>query len=74
MPQPKNLSGVEYWVGGDEHGVLTLKDAGVQVDLGDKIEFIPSHCDTTVNLHDKFYGVRNGHVEMVCGIPGRSRR
>jgi len=74
MPHPKNLSGVDYWVGGDEHGVLTIKDSGVQLSLGDKIEFIPSHCDTTVNLHDKFYGVRKGEVEMVCDIPARRRR
>lgn len=73
MPQPKSLSGVEYWVGGDEHGVLTIKDSGLKLNLGDKIEFIPSHCDTTVNLHDRFYGMRNGQVELVCDIPARRR-
>jgi D-serine deaminase-like pyridoxal phosphate-dependent protein len=74
MPKPKSLLGVEYSPGGDEHGILTVKDSGVNLNLGDKLEFIPSHCDTTVNLHDKFYGTRNDQVELVIDIPGRRRK
>jgi D-serine deaminase-like pyridoxal phosphate-dependent protein len=66
MPIAKNLDGVTYTPGGDEHGILTLSGENADLKLGDKIEFIPSHCDTTLNLHGKFYGVRKGEVELVC--------
>ena len=32
---------------------------------GDKVVLIPSHCDTTINLHDVYYGTRGGHVGAV---------
>ncbi len=41
--------------------------------IGDKILLIPSHCCTTVNLHDVIYGVRNGKVEHVWRVTGRGR-
>lgn len=41
--------------------------------VGDKILLIPSHCCTTVNLHDVIYAVRNGKVEDVWPITGRGR-
>jgi D-serine deaminase-like pyridoxal phosphate-dependent protein len=66
MPVAKNDNGISYSPGGDEHGILTLSGESTNLKLGDKIEFIPSHCDTTLNLHGKFYGVRKENVEVVC--------
>jgi len=40
---------------------------------GSKIHLIPSHCCTTVNLHDLIYAVRNGVVENVWRVAGRGR-
>jgi len=37
----------------------------------DKIEFIPSYLDGTVNYHSKIYGVRKDHVETVWNTIGR---
>jgi D-serine deaminase-like pyridoxal phosphate-dependent protein len=34
---------------------------------------MPGHCDTTVNLHNVFFAVRNGTVEHVWPIEGRGR-
>lgn len=40
----------------EEHAVFTLQEpADVQLGIGDKVQFIPSHCCTTVNLHDVFF-------------------
>ena len=38
-----------------------------------KIEYIPGHCCSTVNLHDKYFCVRNGLLEAVWSIAGRGK-
>jgi D-serine deaminase-like pyridoxal phosphate-dependent protein len=57
-------------------GPLDEKFAGPAkkpVNVGDRILLIPSHCCTTVNLHDVLYAVRNGVVEDVWRIAGRGK-
>ena len=56
----------------EEHAVLSL-DPGVLLAPGDRVELIPSHGCTTVNLHDRFYAVRDGQVEAIWPIAGRGR-
>jgi len=55
----------------EEHARLDLVD--VDLRPGDKIELIPGHGCTTINLHDQFYGIREGRVETVWQIAGRGR-
>ncbi|MBI3091986.1 MAG: DSD1 family PLP-dependent enzyme [Candidatus Tectomicrobia bacterium] len=73
MPEVKGVAGIEYYLGGDEHGRLRYVDAARRFELGEKIELIVSHCDTTINLYDKYFGVRNGVVEVVWDIAGRGK-
>jgi D-serine deaminase-like pyridoxal phosphate-dependent protein len=56
----------------EEHGILDLAQDG-QFDgkPGDRIRFQPSHCCTTVNLHDWFYIVQDGKVVDVWAIAAR---
>jgi D-serine deaminase-like pyridoxal phosphate-dependent protein len=55
----------------EEHGrVLDERD---ELRYLQKIEYIPSHCCTTVNLHDRLYCVRRGMLEAVWPISGRGR-
>ena len=49
------------------------KPAKRPLGVGDKILLIPSHCCTTVNLHDLLYAVRDGKVEVGWEITGRGR-
>ncbi len=66
------FSEAKYSPGGDEHGILNLDEKAVKKPrIGDRITFLPSHCDTTLNLHNKFYGVRGDRVEVVCPIARR---
>ena len=37
------------------------------------LELIPSHCDTTINLHDVYYVTRGGYVVAVWPIAARGR-
>lgn len=70
MPKPL-IHGVTYGTGGDEHGVLKCEKSSSRPNVGDKVKFIPAHCDTTLNLHGVFYGVRGDNVEVVCQVARR---
>jgi D-serine deaminase-like pyridoxal phosphate-dependent protein len=48
---------LEYFNGGDEHGILRGDKLPA---IGDVLWLIPGHCDPTVNLHDQLIGVRGG--------------
>ncbi|MBA3440680.1 MAG: DSD1 family PLP-dependent enzyme, partial [Pyrinomonadaceae bacterium] len=52
-PEVKGVSGVEYQFGGDEHGIVVLKEPDRSVKLGDRLELIVPHCDPNVNLYDR---------------------
>jgi D-serine deaminase-like pyridoxal phosphate-dependent protein len=69
-PAVKDLPGATYTPGGDEHGKLALQ-GGPKPKLGDKVELIPSHCDTTVNLYDHYHVVRDDRVEAIWPIAAR---
>jgi D-serine deaminase-like pyridoxal phosphate-dependent protein len=66
-----DITGVDYRSGGDEHGILTLNAPSRAIELGDRLTLVPSHCDTTVNLHDRFFAVRKGVVEAVWPVAAR---
>ncbi len=59
----------------DEHGVLNSAEFRDLVEVGDKVEVIPSHVCPTVNLYDRAYLVSNGKVlrELPVACRGRSR-
>ena len=65
MPEAKNIAGIVYNWGGDEHGILDLSQASAAVNLGDRLEFIIPHCDPSVNLYDKMYCLRGDNLEAV---------
>ena len=73
MPIVKDVEGYEYSPAGDEHGILTPKGPGRELKIGEKLELYPSHCDTTINLYDQYYGVRDGKVEIIWPITARGK-
>ncbi|HVR69483.1 MAG TPA: DSD1 family PLP-dependent enzyme [Vicinamibacteria bacterium] len=70
-PEAKGIPGIAYAWAGDEHGRLDLTNAFAEVKLGDRIEFVVPHCDPTVNLYDRLYGLRGDRVEAVWPIAAR---
>ena len=64
--------GYTYGVLGDEHGSLSWTD-GRDLDIGDRVEMIPSHIDPTINLHDFYYAHRNGIVEEIWPVDARGK-
>lgn len=73
VPEFRDVSGLVYHWGGDEHGIVQLKEPSRPVKLGDKLPMIVSHCDPTVNLYDHYHIVRNGRVDELWPIAARGR-
>ena len=72
-PKPLNLPGVDYAWAGDEHGRLDLSQTPRRLKVGDRVEFIPPHCDPTVNLYDHIHALRGDRVEAVWPIAARGK-
>lgn len=62
-----------YEFAGDEHGIVRSTGGPLSLMLGDRVELIPSHCDTTVNLYDRFVVHRDGRLESSWSIEARGR-
>jgi D-serine deaminase-like pyridoxal phosphate-dependent protein len=67
------LEGVKFESFSEEHTKLTAEGTARNLRPGDQVEIIPGHVCTTVNLYDRYIGVRNGVVETVWPIAGRGR-
>ena len=52
----------------EEHGHLAAGD--LEIAPGTKIEVVPSHGDTTINLHNEYYVVRGDEVVAIWPIEG----
>ncbi len=58
----------------EEHTAINLPDTATQaLKVGDKVQARPTHGDTTINLHEYYFGVRNGKLEQAIPIPGRGK-
>ena len=72
FPAIKGYPHLEIYQGlSEEHG--PIEDPKDELEYLQKIEYIPSHGCTTVNLHDQFYCVRNNIVEAIWPITARGR-
>jgi len=75
QPLLKDLPGFRFTTAGDEHGRI-LRDGDSPASfprIGDPVRIVPTHCDTTVNLYDQFFAIRNGVVEDVWPVAARGR-
>ena len=73
LPSVKDQSGLIFEFAGDEHGSIRSTAGELNLALGDRIELIPSHCDTTVNLYDRFAVHRSGRLEGFWTIEARGK-
>jgi 3-hydroxy-D-aspartate aldolase len=69
-PEALNLPGSKYRWGGDEFGYLDVEDPAKRPQLGDRVEFIPPHCDPTVNLYNAIHAHRRNNVEGIWPLKG----
>ena len=57
----------------EEHGVAILPEGEPGLELGDRVEIIPNHVCTSVNLHDRMIVVRDGVVVDEWRVDARGR-
>jgi len=57
----------------EEHGLLELGESAKALHPTDKVQLVPTHGCTTINLHDRFYSTRKGYLEAVWEIAGRGK-
>jgi D-serine deaminase-like pyridoxal phosphate-dependent protein len=72
-PEAIERPGLTYEWAGDEHGRLVIGDTAQPVALGERVEFIPPHCDPTMNLYDRLYAMRGTRVEGIWEISARGK-
>ena len=71
LPQVVNLPGAELTRLSEEHGVLKLAPEAQDLKVNDQVQLIPSHGCTTINLHDRYYGIRKGDPEITWPVAAR---
>jgi D-serine deaminase-like pyridoxal phosphate-dependent protein len=72
-PEPLECGAITAFSLSAEHGVITMAEPNNSPKVGDTIEIIPGYSDSTVFLHDRIYGTRNGTVESVWPLLGRGK-
>ena len=73
MPEVFNVEGATLVSLSEEHGSVDVEGEARQLRSGDKIEILPSHGDTTINIHSHYFAMRNDKLEAVWEIAGRGR-
>jgi D-serine deaminase-like pyridoxal phosphate-dependent protein len=72
--RPADAPGWSYHHAGDEHGLLTpTGDDPRPLAVGDRVALLPSHIDTTINLHDVLHAQRGGVIEETWPVAARGK-
>lgn len=58
---------------GDEHGRVTSPAGGESYRLGDRVEFVPPHCDPTINLYNHIHCFRGDRLVEIWPIDARGK-
>ena len=76
-PPPRLTDGARpsasYSFGGDEHGIVDYGPSDDPLAVGDSVECIVPHCDTTTNLFNVFHCVRGHKLVDIWPIEARGR-
>ena len=67
------VPGATWFDFSEEHGEIKLDGSAQELRVGDKIELIPRHGCTTVNLYDRYHVVKDGVLTDVWKVAARGR-
>ena len=73
LPLIKDRSEMEVVSLNAEHGHVSSRKQEINCALGDKLELIPTHVDTTVCLHDNYVLIQDDVVKGSLEIAGRGK-
>ncbi len=74
LPEIKDPEGATVIKFSQEHGRVDMESATRDLKIGDKVELWVRDANSTINLYDKFYAVRDDVVEAVWEIPNLGNR
>lgn len=57
----------------EEHGHINVSQSDRRYIVGERLNVIPNHVCSTVNLHDEIYGVRGEQVETAWRVAARGK-
>jgi D-serine deaminase-like pyridoxal phosphate-dependent protein len=66
------LPGLRVTALNEEHGLLERDPDGPDLRVGDRLEVLPSHAGTTINLYDRIYALRDGRIAAIWRVLGHS--
>ncbi len=69
-PLVKGIEGATVTALNDEHATIAIP-ASSAIEIGDRIELLPSHIDPTMNLHDVVYALDGENVIGIWPIAAR---
>ncbi len=73
LPLVKNGNGWNCIALNEEHCLLARTEYAPDVCIGDRLELIPFHGGTTINLYDRMYGTRRDSIETIFEIAGQGK-
>ena len=73
LPEVLQPSGAKLTRLSEEHGTLEVQGEAEELGPGDKVVILPSHGDTTINMHEQYFVVRDGELAAVWEIAARGR-
>jgi D-serine deaminase-like pyridoxal phosphate-dependent protein len=65
------LADARYRLMGDEHGGIDYDPKSGKLEVGDLVEFLPPHCDPTINLYDRYHVVRGDTLVDIWRVDAR---
>ncbi len=73
MPEIITPKGLRLLNLNEEHGIVEMNPGQENPDVGSRLEVIPSHVCTTVNLHDRYYVIKEDLLVDIWEISGRGK-
>ncbi len=70
-PKFKDIDGIEELWQREELACASCKNASREIRVGDVFEVVPPHGDSTTKMYDRYYGIRDGKVEIIFPNLGR---
>lgn len=70
-PEVHGLAGAVFKWAGDEFGFVFLDREKHNLTVGDRLRFIPPHCDPNVNLYDRIHVCRANEIQEIWSVMDR---
>jgi D-serine deaminase-like pyridoxal phosphate-dependent protein len=71
QPRTVGTPGAEFLRLNAEHGHVKLTGDAQRLKVGDKLQLLPMHGETTINIHNEYFCMRKGVLETIVPVAAR---